>query len=160
MIFVLQPIGGSIFVSFFARSQLTFILVLDAQQMAPLKCVLFISRKQFPCYTQQILTEHCNEVWFCKFSNDGTKLASGSKDTTVIIWQVDPVCAPFQKHKEISYIITSFLFISFFKGRLNKIGYVNCFVVCDKYLGDAPTEAAEDSGRPCLWGVLPGLEPR
>ncbi|XP_078398950.1 WD repeat-containing protein 26 isoform X5 [Cetorhinus maximus] len=47
------------------------------------------SRKQFPCYTQQILTEHCNEVWFCKFSNDGTKLATGSKDTTVIIWQVD-----------------------------------------------------------------------
>lgn len=50
-----------------------------------------IFRKQFPCYTQQILTEHCNEVWFCKFSNDGTKLATGSKDTTVIIWQVDPV---------------------------------------------------------------------
>ncbi|EDL13128.1 WD repeat domain 26 [Mus musculus] len=49
------------------------------------------SRRQFPCYTQQILTEHCNEVWFCKFSNDGTKLATGSKDTTVIIWQVDPV---------------------------------------------------------------------
>ncbi|MEE6473772.1 hypothetical protein FKM82_010168 [Ascaphus truei] len=48
------------------------------------------SRKQFPCFTQQILTEHCNEVWFCKFSNDGTKLATGSKDTTVIIWQVDP----------------------------------------------------------------------
>ncbi|XP_060738811.1 WD repeat-containing protein 26 [Tachysurus vachellii] len=48
------------------------------------------SRKQFPCYTQQILTEHCNEVWFCKFSNDGTKLATGSKDTTVIVWQVVP----------------------------------------------------------------------
>uniref|UniRef100_A0A8B9KCT9 WD repeat-containing protein 26 n=1 Tax=Astyanax mexicanus TaxID=7994 RepID=A0A8B9KCT9_ASTMX len=48
------------------------------------------SRKQFPCYTQQILTEHCNEVWFCKFSNDGTRLATGSKDTTVIVWQVDP----------------------------------------------------------------------
>ncbi|XP_074539286.1 WD repeat-containing protein 26 isoform X2 [Halichoeres trimaculatus] len=47
------------------------------------------SRKQFPCYTQQILTEHCNEVWFCKFSNDGTKLATGSKDTTVIVWHVD-----------------------------------------------------------------------
>ncbi|XP_067420979.1 WD repeat-containing protein 26 isoform X3 [Emydura macquarii macquarii] len=54
-----------------------------------LQC-LGIMRKQFPCYTQQILTEHCNEVWFCKFSNDGTKLATGSKDTTVIIWQVDP----------------------------------------------------------------------
>uniref|UniRef100_A0A8C7DA35 WD repeat-containing protein 26 n=1 Tax=Oncorhynchus kisutch TaxID=8019 RepID=A0A8C7DA35_ONCKI len=47
------------------------------------------SRKQFPCYTQQILTEHCNEVWFCKFSNDGTKLATGSKDTTVIVWHVN-----------------------------------------------------------------------
>ncbi|TKS81537.1 WD repeat-containing protein 26 [Collichthys lucidus] len=47
------------------------------------------SRKQFPCYTQQILTEHCNEVWFCKFSNDGTKLATGSKDTTVIVWHID-----------------------------------------------------------------------
>ncbi|XP_043914763.1 WD repeat-containing protein 26 isoform X7 [Protopterus annectens] len=46
-------------------------------------------RKQFPCFTQQILTEHCNEVWFSKFSNDGTKLATGSKDTTVIIWQID-----------------------------------------------------------------------
>ncbi|XP_012688988.2 WD repeat-containing protein 26 isoform X2 [Clupea harengus] len=50
---------------------------------------LYTHRKQFPCYTQQILTEHCNEVWFCKFSNDGTKLATGSKDTTVIVWQVD-----------------------------------------------------------------------
>lgn len=50
-----------------------------------------IFRKQFPCYTQQILTEHCNEVWFCKFSNDGTKLATGSKDTTVIVWHVDMV---------------------------------------------------------------------
>ncbi|XP_067877784.1 WD repeat-containing protein 26-like [Heterodontus francisci] len=48
------------------------------------------SRRQFPCYTRQILTEHCNEVWFCKFSNDSTKLATGSKDNAVIIWQVDP----------------------------------------------------------------------
>lgn len=56
-----------------------------------LVCVFPIRRKQFPCYTQQILTEHCNEVWFCKFSNDGTKLATGSKDTTVIVWHVDMV---------------------------------------------------------------------
>lgn len=47
------------------------------------------SKKQFPCNTRQVLTEHCNEVWYCKFSNDGTKLATGSKDSTVIIWQVD-----------------------------------------------------------------------
>lgn len=54
---------------------------------------LCVCSKQFPCYTQQILTEHCNEVWFCKFSNDGTKLATGSKDTTVIVWHVDTVTA-------------------------------------------------------------------
>ncbi|KAJ6666859.1 hypothetical protein lerEdw1_018861 [Lerista edwardsae] len=63
-------------------------------ELTPLKYnterIHILSGKQFPCYTQQILTEHCNEVWFCKFSNDGTKLATGSKDTTVIIWQVDP----------------------------------------------------------------------
>uniref|UniRef100_UPI00358E6BB9 WD repeat-containing protein 26-like isoform X1 n=1 Tax=Myxine glutinosa TaxID=7769 RepID=UPI00358E6BB9 len=45
--------------------------------------------KQFPCHTHQVLTDHCNEVWFCKFSNNGTKLATGSKDSTVIIWEVD-----------------------------------------------------------------------
>lgn len=56
-----------------------------------INCLFVCDRKQFPCYTQQILTEHCNEVWFCKFSNDGTKLATGSKDTTVIIWQVETV---------------------------------------------------------------------
>ncbi|XP_067119532.1 WD repeat-containing protein 26-like isoform X1 [Centruroides vittatus] len=48
------------------------------------------SREQFPTETLQILNDHCDEVWFCKFSNDGTKLATGSKDSTVIIWDVDP----------------------------------------------------------------------
>lgn len=37
-----------------------------------------------------MLNEHCDEVWFVKFSPDGLKLATGSKDTTVIIWDVDP----------------------------------------------------------------------
>ncbi|XP_017136950.1 WD repeat-containing protein 26 homolog [Drosophila miranda] len=44
----------------------------------------------FPMQTIQILTDHCDEVWFCKFSPDGLKLATGSKDSTVIIWDVDP----------------------------------------------------------------------
>lgn len=51
----------------------------------------FVCREQFPCETVQILKEHCDEVWFCRFSNDGKKLATGSKDTTVIIWDVNPV---------------------------------------------------------------------
>uniref|UniRef100_A0A8C1KGH3 WD repeat-containing protein 26 n=1 Tax=Cyprinus carpio TaxID=7962 RepID=A0A8C1KGH3_CYPCA len=67
-------------------------LLLDHVCSRDFTCIICtcVCRKQFPCYTQQILTEHCNEVWFCKFSNDGTKLATGSKDTTVIIWQVEP----------------------------------------------------------------------
>ncbi|XP_072155113.1 WD repeat-containing protein 26 isoform X2 [Bemisia tabaci] len=48
------------------------------------------SRNQFPCKSIQVLTDHCDEVWFCRFSPDGLKLATGSKDTTVIIWDVDP----------------------------------------------------------------------
>lgn len=45
---------------------------------------------QFPIQPLQILTEHCDEVWYCKFSPDGLKLATGSKDTTVHIYDVDP----------------------------------------------------------------------
>ncbi|CAB0035689.1 unnamed protein product [Trichogramma brassicae] len=49
------------------------------------------SKEQFPCHTTQILNDHCDEVWYCKFSPDGLKLATGSKDMSVIIWDVDPV---------------------------------------------------------------------
>lgn len=54
----------------------------------------------FPMETLQILPNHCEEVCFCAFSNDGTKLATGSKDTTVIIWDVDP------KTLEVKYRMT------------------------------------------------------
>lgn len=49
------------------------------------------SKDQFPSETSQVLNDHCDEVWFCRFSPDGLKLATGSKDSTVIIWDVDPV---------------------------------------------------------------------
>lgn len=45
---------------------------------------------QLPIQTVQVLNEHCDEVWYVKFSPDGLKLATGSKDTTVLIWDVDP----------------------------------------------------------------------
>ncbi|XP_059470541.1 WD repeat-containing protein 26 [Neocloeon triangulifer] len=48
------------------------------------------SKEEFPCETVQVLNDHCDEVWFCRFSPDGLKLATGSKDNTVIIWDVDP----------------------------------------------------------------------
>ncbi|KAL9954122.1 hypothetical protein ACROYT_G041620 [Oculina patagonica] len=46
------------------------------------------SRNDFPCETKYTLTEHCDEVWFLRFSHDGSKLATGSRDGTVIIWDV------------------------------------------------------------------------
>ena len=49
------------------------------------------SREDFPCETIQVLTNHGDEeVWYCRFSPDGSKLATGSKDMTVIIWDFDP----------------------------------------------------------------------
>lgn len=38
----------------------------------------------------QVLNEHSDEVLFCKFSPNGLKFATGSKDTFCIIWDVDP----------------------------------------------------------------------
>jgi WD repeat-containing protein 26 len=52
----------------------------------------------FPVQPLQVLNDHSDEVWFCKFSPDGLKLATGSKDQTVIIWEVDPQKL-FLKHK-------------------------------------------------------------
>lgn len=48
------------------------------------------SQDAFPMTCLQILNDHCDEVMICKFSPDGLKLATGSKDTTVIIWEIDP----------------------------------------------------------------------
>jgi WD40 repeat protein len=43
----------------------------------------------FPSATVKILTGHTDEVWDIKFSHDGTRLASSSKDNCVIIWDTE-----------------------------------------------------------------------
>jgi WD repeat-containing protein 26 len=43
----------------------------------------------FPSATVKVLTGHKDEVWDIKFSHDGTKLASSSKDSSVIIWDTE-----------------------------------------------------------------------
>ncbi|OQR69625.1 WD repeat-containing protein 26-like [Tropilaelaps mercedesae] len=47
-------------------------------------------RTDFPCHTTQILTDHSDEIWVCAWSHDGLRLATGSKDSYVIIWQMNP----------------------------------------------------------------------
>jgi len=43
----------------------------------------------FPSATIKILSGHTDEVWDIKFSHDGTRLASSSKDSCVIIWDTE-----------------------------------------------------------------------
>lgn len=49
------------------------------------------SSSQFPLQTVQAIESHKTEVWFCKFSNDGTKLATGGVGGKVKIWDLDPI---------------------------------------------------------------------
>lgn len=50
-----------------------------------------VYRLCFPCETRQILSDHCDEVWFCQFSHNGRYLATGSKESRVFIWEVNPL---------------------------------------------------------------------
>ncbi|KAJ4293588.1 hypothetical protein N0V90_008871 [Kalmusia sp. IMI 367209] len=43
-------------------------------------------REEFPMKSVLELKNHRDEVWYLKYSNDGTKLASTSKDKTVVIY--------------------------------------------------------------------------
>ena len=50
--------------------------------------------KHIHIYYVQLITDGCGvlvQVWFVKFSNDGKRLASGSKDGEVIIWNVEVI---------------------------------------------------------------------
>lgn len=57
-------------------------------------------RDDFPTKAVLDLLRHKDEVWFLQYSNDGTKLASASKDTTVIIYETTSynVLHQFEEH--------------------------------------------------------------
>jgi len=57
------------------------------------------SKETFPSETIQILGDHCDEVWYCKWSPNGKLLATGSKDCTVIVWNFDPVALKLSHYK-------------------------------------------------------------
>lgn len=44
-------------------------------------------REDFPTKAVLDLKDHTDEVWYLKYSNDGSKLASTSKDTTIFIYE-------------------------------------------------------------------------
>jgi len=47
------------------------------------------SADDFPLQSRQVLDSHNSEVWFCRFSNDGTKLATGGLGGKIKIWNLD-----------------------------------------------------------------------
>eukprot|EP01113_Clastostelium_recurvatum_P038492 TRINITY_DN5772_c0_g1_i1.p1 TRINITY_DN5772_c0_g1~~TRINITY_DN5772_c0_g1_i1.p1 ORF type:complete len:776 (-),score=189.68 TRINITY_DN5772_c0_g1_i1:1205-3241(-) len=52
-----------------------------------------------PRVATHVLEKHAEEVWVVRFSHSGRYLASGSKDTTIIIWTVPhPLDAPSSAH--------------------------------------------------------------
>lgn len=97
------------------------------------------TREQFPCETAQILSDHCDEVWFCKFSNDGTRLATGSKDSTIIIWSIN------RETLELSHLHT-------LEGHTYGVSYLS-WSPDDKYLiACGPDEGSEL----WIWNTEPG----
>jgi WD40 repeat protein len=58
-------------------------------------------RSGFPTHTAYIFDEHQDEVWYIAFSNDGTKLASASRDARAIIWDLNTYSIKFvlKEHK-------------------------------------------------------------
>jgi len=51
------------------------------------------NRNQVPNTALSTLKGHSDEVWYIDFSHDGKWLASGSKDGTVIIWDIERLAA-------------------------------------------------------------------
>ncbi|KAK1425448.1 hypothetical protein QVD17_20800 [Tagetes erecta] len=49
----------------------------------------YCGKDHIPSKTVQILQDHCDEVWYLKFSKNGKYLASSSSDHSAIIWEVD-----------------------------------------------------------------------
>lgn len=43
-------------------------------------------RNDFPLDISVNLTQHSDEVWYCEFSHDGTKLVTAGKDRSVLIY--------------------------------------------------------------------------
>jgi hypothetical protein len=78
-------------------------LIEQAQSWQKMKCIYhssnadsdslyadhYCDRKTFPIKNTLVFEDHADEVWFVAFSHNGKYLASASKDSNAIIWNVD-----------------------------------------------------------------------
>ncbi|KZF20200.1 WD40 domain-containing protein [Xylona heveae TC161] len=67
-------------------------------------------RSQFPLRTTAELQQHTDEVWFLEFSHDGTKLATASKDRTVVVYDTrswEPIHVLCEHTDPVAYVAWS-----------------------------------------------------
>jgi len=94
-----HTIAGSISPSVMIPEHRLAVLLDQVKQNQILKCLYhntatspslysnhMCDRSQFPLRTMLELSQHSDEVWFLDFSHDGTRLATTSKDCTIIIY--------------------------------------------------------------------------
>lgn len=68
------------------HSQINNCLYHNTAEPPSLYCDHMCDRNDFPLEVSADLTRHSDEVWFCDFSHDGTKLVTAGKDRTVLIY--------------------------------------------------------------------------
>lgn len=69
------------------QNQINRCLYHNTAETPSLYCDHMCDRNNFPLRTALELSQHTDEVWYLEFSHDGTKLATTSKDHTVIIYE-------------------------------------------------------------------------
>lgn len=69
---------------------------------------IYSHRSHFPSETVHVLSDHSDEVWYLKFSHNGTRLASGSRNGDIIIWNVgvSPRIVMSQIHRCVHTVYT------------------------------------------------------
>lgn len=111
-------------------------------------------QKEIPEHCCQTLSEHRDEVHFCKFSHDGRYLASASKDKSVIIWSIDGYSAKFMKRIQLNVPICYLAWSPNDKMLLLTGNDESSSVWVYQLDGETPTEvkqAADDSITSCAW---------
>lgn len=84
------------------RNQINECLYHNTAASPSLYCDHMCDRADFPLRPGVELSQHADEVWYCEFSHDGTKLATASRDHCVIIYDTSTfsVLHKLREHEE------------------------------------------------------------